>query len=194
MLGVAGGGDSLVDRAGAWWSCGHPALSCWGRVSAACPPQECQPGCSSPVSRGADILHSALCLPGVLKVSSGPCVSLHHLDFGGGHGRAGACHLCLQHVSGAAFSSTQADLAPGGPAATSFPLHVLQFLLCWEHCSRGMAGQGLGALARAMRSCNPGSRQGAPRTANICPDPLLLSSRWVPPQAPYLQGQCSPPW
>lgn len=73
------------------------------------------------------------------------------------------------------------------PPCASAPA-VLGSLL-WE-----MVGQGLGALARAMRSCSPGSRQGAPRTAKACPDPLLLSSRWVPPQAPYLQGQCSLPW
>lgn len=45
MLGVAGGGDPLVDRAGAWWSCGHPALSCW--VKGPCSPQECLPDCSA---------------------------------------------------------------------------------------------------------------------------------------------------
>lgn len=168
-----------------WASC--PELLGVGSLQPALPRSACL---AAPVLSAVE-QHSALCLPGVVKVRSGPCVSLHHLDFGGG---TGARHLCLQHVSGAGSSSTQTGLAPGSPAATSLPLHMLQFLLCWEHCSRGMVGQGLGALARAMRSCNPGSRQGDPRTANICPDPLLLSSRWVPPQAPYLQGQCSPPW
>lgn len=139
-----------------------------------------------------------------------PSLLFHFLEWSQS-GLAPVCHCITltlvpamaeqEHII-SAYSTCQGLLPPthrqawllGGPAAASLLLHMLQSLLCWERCSGGTAGQGLGALAKAMRTCNLGFRQGAPRTASACPDPLLLSSRWVPPQAPYLQGQCSLPW
>lgn len=93
-------------------------------------------GCSSPVSRGAETLHSCS-LPCWGGESQGwPRVSLQHLGFGAGHGGAGACHLCLQHISGAVSSQAWAGLAPGGPATTSLPLHVLGTLPWGEWWNR----------------------------------------------------------
>lgn len=113
--------------------------------------------------------HPAQLLPAVLRVRPGPCVSPCHLS--AGHGGAGAHHLCLQSVSGAAVSSTEAGLAPGGPVP------AVCSSLCLSSCCAGsllwgMAGQGRGALARAVRSCHPGSRQGAPRTAKASLTPF----------------------
>lgn len=99
--------------------------------------------------------------------------------------------------------------APGG-LATCLILDLLLFMLCFLLLGvlacrlsavvgtlvRTGGTQGLGALARAAGSSEPGSGllpQGASMRAGACPDPPLLSSRWVLPQARYLQGQCSLP-
>lgn len=172
-----------------WVSC--PELLGAGSLQPALPRsaawllQSCQPW-----SRGPARLLSAFL---EWSVRSGPCVSPCHLDFGAGHGGAGWVALPVAHFRGCFLQHTGRAGSCGSCCCQCAP-PVLQVLLCWGHCSGGVAGQARGALARAVRSCNPGSRQGAPRTANACPDPLLLSSRWVPPQAPDLQGQCSPPW
>lgn len=117
-VGCSWWGNSLVDRAGAWWSCGHPALSCWVQGLCSLVSPGVLPGCSNPVSHGADVLHGSslpswrghswvwpLCFT-VFTLALVPAMVGQELV------------ICLWHVSGAASSQHT-----GRPGSWGFCCH-----------------------------------------------------------------------
>lgn len=149
--------------------------SCPELLGAACPPQACCLAAPVLSAMKQTPCTAALCLPGVVRV---PGVAL-------------VCH-CVTSASVLAMVGQEPIISACGMFQGLLPPAHRQAWLLGFLCHQfalpcasapavlgtllwGMAGQRLGALARAMRSCNPGSRQGAPRTAKACPDPLLCS-------------------
>lgn len=134
-------------------------------------------------------LLSALC-PGVLavpeKTHGSPVSARHHLCLWLPCSEMQTCLVlcCVQRAAPLwrwdSLPSTVRD-APAGRTSTGGPAGIL---LCthivWV---QEWAGQGPG-------STRPDLRLRAAPAAGGCPDLPLLSSRWVPPQARYLQGQC----
>lgn len=169
------------------------AVCCGSRLSTALlgPPCACPTASTAHPARGSSLRCALVCLQCQRRR-----MALLYL-----HGTTSACGCLALRCRRAWFSAVCRGQPPSGggtpcPALSGMLLRaepapgVLRASCCARTSSGCRSGQDRdGSPGQGPGSTRPDLRlRAAP--AGGCPDLPLLSSRWVPPQARYLQGQC----
>lgn len=175
------------------WDRCQAAVCCGSRLSTALlgPPCACPTASTAHPARGSSLRCALVCLQCQRRR-----MALLYL-----HGTTSACGCLALRCRRAWFSAVCRGQPPSGggtpcPALSGMLLRaepapgVLRASCCARTSSGCRSGQDRdGSPGQGPGSTRPDLRlRAAP--AGGCPDLPLLSSRWVPPQARYLQGQC----